>query len=384
MTRRCTHEGCSKAASFGFPNEEPVACSAHKRPGHEYLPREAEHHRGRAGDSLTQAMGHVPKGLDYRHFSDKDNEHGHHHSTASDNKHCRHAGCMKAPSYGWTDGPAVMCALHKRPTMVYLRHPSRGTSFPSSGNGGQSDKLSAGMGHVPKGLEYVPSVTMERDRVVHSDHPHCAHKDCTKAPSYGTEGQGGMYCFSHKRPGQIFLKRGAKLSSATAATTTTAASTAPVATIHASARPDNNPKHQDAAGGADKCVPAERPTDPSSNTGSAKEGGSVAVEADMAEARRCVALSRQRMEDVTVGTKYLSNIRKHPDDLKYRMLKISNRKFYTEVWLNDGMRGVFLALGFRKHGDTVVLDPLTQNTLDCVAAVLQASGRRIKCCYAHS
>ncbi|CAN0405690.1 unnamed protein product, partial [Hapterophycus canaliculatus] len=91
----------------------------------------------------------------------------------------------------------------------------------------------------------------------------------------------------------------------------------------------------------------------------------------MAGARRCVALSRQQLEDATVGIKYLSNILKHPDDPKYRTLKISNRKFYSEVWLNSGMRGVFLALGFKKNGDTVVLDPLALNTLDCVAAVLQ-------------
>lgn len=54
------------------------------------------------------------------------------------------------------------------------------------------------------------------------------------------------------------------------------------------------------------------------------------------------------------------------------------RKFYTEVWLNGGMRGVFLALGFRKHGDTVVLDPLAPNTLDCVAAVLRVGEPRPK------
>lgn len=53
------------------------------------------------------------------------------------------------------------------------------------------------------------------------------------------------------------------------------------------------------------------------------------------------------------------------------------RKFYSEVWLNSGMRGVFLALGFTKKGDTVVLDPLAPNTLDIVAAVLQASSFRL-------
>lgn len=50
------------------------------------------------------------------------------------------------------------------------------------------------------------------------------------------------------------------------------------------------------------------------------------------------------------------------------------RKFYTEVWLNGGMRGIFVSLGFRKRDDgTVVLDPLAPNTLECTAAVLKAS-----------
>lgn len=45
----------------------------------------------------------------------------------------------------------------------------------------------------------------------------------------------------------------------------------------------------------------------------------------MAQARRCVAVARQRAEDVTIGVKYLSMILKHPDVVKYRTLKISNR-----------------------------------------------------------
>lgn len=49
------------------------------------------------------------------------------------------------------------------------------------------------------------------------------------------------------------------------------------------------------------------------------------------------------------------------------------RKFYTEVWLNSGMRGVFLALGFRQRGEgAIVLDPLAANTLECTAIILKA------------
>lgn len=49
------------------------------------------------------------------------------------------------------------------------------------------------------------------------------------------------------------------------------------------------------------------------------------VEAELAEARRCVALAHGLLEDPTVGMKYLSNIVKNPDEFKYRTLKLSNR-----------------------------------------------------------
>lgn len=50
------------------------------------------------------------------------------------------------------------------------------------------------------------------------------------------------------------------------------------------------------------------------------------VEADLAEARRSVAFAKRQMEDPTVAMKYLSNVLKHPDDARYRTLKISNRR----------------------------------------------------------
>ena len=43
-----------QAPSFGFPNEERIFCSSHKRPGMEYIAGAGEHHRGGAGDALTQ------------------------------------------------------------------------------------------------------------------------------------------------------------------------------------------------------------------------------------------------------------------------------------------------------------------------------------------
>lgn len=56
-------------------------------------------------------MGHVPRGLDIGHATDRRHEARHHGIEAGgDGKHCQEAGCLKAPSYGW-GGAAVMCAL---------------------------------------------------------------------------------------------------------------------------------------------------------------------------------------------------------------------------------------------------------------------------------
>ena len=58
-------------------------------------------------------MGHVPKGLDVGHSTDRRHEPRHHTVGAGaggDGKQCQEAGCMKAPSYGW-GGVPVMCAL---------------------------------------------------------------------------------------------------------------------------------------------------------------------------------------------------------------------------------------------------------------------------------
>ena len=57
--RRCFLLCFQKAPSFGFPNEERIFCSAHKRPGMEYLAGAGEHHRGGAGDALTQVTTHT-------------------------------------------------------------------------------------------------------------------------------------------------------------------------------------------------------------------------------------------------------------------------------------------------------------------------------------
>lgn len=53
------------------------------------------------------------------------------------------------------------------------------------------------------------------------------------------------------------------------------------------------------------------------------------------EARRCVALARERLEDTTVGVKYLSNVLKHPADDKYRKLKISNRSLSLSLYIHN-------------------------------------------------
>ncbi|CAM9198823.1 unnamed protein product [Scytosiphon promiscuus] len=85
-----------------------------------------------------------------------------------------------------------------------------------------------------------------------------------------------------------------------------------------------------------------------------------------------------RSEDPQVGIRYLENIVLHPHDLKFRSIKKANRKFFSEVWLQPGVRTTFLAVGFReeREGDgtaVVLLDPFTDQRRRCVDIALQAS-----------
>lgn len=70
---------------------------------------------------VLQAMGHVPKGLDYVPSTGTHQRHARSRSAGNvaavaDGKHCQEEGCTKAPSYGWEGMPggkpgvAVMCA----------------------------------------------------------------------------------------------------------------------------------------------------------------------------------------------------------------------------------------------------------------------------------
>ncbi|CAM9324801.1 unnamed protein product [Discosporangium mesarthrocarpum] len=96
------------------------------------------------------------------------------------------------------------------------------------------------------------------------------------------------------------------------------------------------------------------------------------VTPDMALARQSIARVKAQEEDVRIGAMYLTNLLKHPEDPKYRTLKKSNRKFYTEVWLNSGMRGLFLALGFRHGENGVVSMGLPgRDALECIEIALK-------------
>lgn len=46
---------------------------------------------------------------------------------------------------------------HKRPAMVYLRHPSSTCTSSGKGVATADCKASADKGHIPRGLEYIPS-----------------------------------------------------------------------------------------------------------------------------------------------------------------------------------------------------------------------------------
>lgn len=49
------------------------------------------------------------------------------------------------------------------------------------------------------------------------------------------------------------------------------------------------------------------------------------------------------------------------------------------MWLNCGVRGIFTALGFRGGDEgTLVLNPLTPNTLEAIATIVQVRGTHCK------
>lgn len=47
--------------------------------------------------------------------------------------------------------------------------------------------------------------------------------------------------------------------------------------------------------------------------------------------------------------KYIRNILLHPEDCKYRQIRVSNGVFWNNIWCNGG-RGVLHAIGFEEHG----------------------------------
>lgn len=77
----------------------------------------------------------------------------------------------------------------------------------------------------------------------------------------------------------------------------------------------------------------------------------------VAKAMRAGVQQMQR-EEASPRTllKYLRNVVRDPEEIKYRQLRISNRTFWREVWITGG-RGVLHALGFVENGMYAEMGP---------------------------
>jgi len=60
-------------------------------------------------------------------------------------------------------------------------------------------------------------------------------------------------------------------------------------------------------------------------------------------------LSRMNYSCIDILTKYLKNVVMHPEETKYRQIRIANRRFKDEIWLTPA-RGLLLAAGFLEQG----------------------------------
>jgi hypothetical protein len=79
-----------------------------------------------------------------------------------------------------------------------------------------------------------------------------------------------------------------------------------------------------------------------------------------------VEFSIQQMERERVSPrillKYLQNIALHPDESKYRQIRVANKVFWSNIWCNGG-RGVLHALGFEEHCPCIEMGPNRGNLL---------------------
>ena len=104
------------------------------------------------------------------------------------------------------------------------------------------------------------------------------------------------------------------------------------------------------------------------------EGTVQSSPVDAAKCTSCGDAVLRGEEDPSVGVKYLANVLR--GDYKYRCIRKANHTFFSEVWLNAGMRGIFLALGFVDSGGWVTLDPLREEAVLAIESTIRELARR--------
>ncbi|KAK3863077.1 hypothetical protein Pcinc_031107 [Petrolisthes cinctipes] len=85
--------------------------------------------------------------------------------------------------------------------------------------------------------------------------------------------------------------------------------------------------------------------------------------------------SKDRRTCIELMIKLLGNVVRHPDDPKYRSLKVTNKTFVDAVWRHDAGQAVMEASGWQVVGDSVQLPPSFDPT-PCLNVLL--SNRDVK------
>lgn len=66
-----------------------------------------------------------------------------------------------------------------------------------------------------------------------------------------------------------------------------------------------------------------------------------------------------------------SNVRSHPEEVKYRHIRLSNKSFQSKLWRHELVRTILRQLGWVEEGDAVSMAEYKEGDFDVILASLQ-------------
>ena len=66
-----------------------------------------------------------------------------------------------------------------------------------------------------------------------------------------------------------------------------------------------------------------------------------------------------------------SNVRNHPEEAKYRHIRLSNKSFQSRLWCHELVRTILRQLGWVEDGDAVSMAEYKEGDFDVALASLQ-------------